>query len=72
MVPNLGAIIEAVQELYGPGLKQIGCPEFYKAYPEMIDKENPYLREYKILDFSSFFGEDGESTLEHVARFISP
>ena len=35
----------------------------------MIDRENPYLREYKILDFSLFSREDGQSTLEHVARF---
>ena len=36
----------------------------------MIDMENPYPREYMILDFSLFSGEDGQSTLEHVARFI--
>ena len=40
---------------------QIGCPKF---------KENPYLRGYRISDFSLFYGEDGQSTLEHVARFI--
>ena len=37
--------------------------------PEMIDKENPYPRGYRIPDFSLFFREDGQSTLEHVARF---
>ena len=35
----------------------------------MIDKENPYPRGYKILDFSLFSGEDGQSTLEYVAGF---
>ena len=35
----------------------------------MIDKENPYPRGYRILDFYLFSGEDGQSTMEHVARF---
>ena len=58
-----------VQELYWLGLRKIGRPEFYKSYPEMIDRENPYLRRYMIPDFSLFSREDGQSTLEHVARF---
>ena len=58
-----------MHELYGSGLMQIGRPEFYKPYPEMIDKENPYPRGYKIPDFSLFCGEYGQSTLEHIARF---
>ena len=69
LVPNLGAIREVVQELYGPGLRKIDHLEFYKPYPEMINSENPYLRGYRILDFSLFFGEYSQSTLEHVARF---
>ena len=35
----------------------------------MIDKENPYSKGYRIPYFSLFSGEDGQSTLEHVARF---
>ena len=31
--------------------------------------ENPYLRGYRILGFSLFSREDGQSTLEHVSRF---
>ena len=58
-----------MQELYRSGRRQIGRPEFYKPYLEIIDKENPYLRGYKIIDLSLFFGEDGQSTLEHVSRF---
>ena len=58
-----------MHELYGPGLKQIGCPEFYRPYPKMIDSENPYPRGYMILNFSLFSGEYGQSILEHVARF---
>ena len=67
-VPDLGAIREAVQELYGSSLKQSGCPKFYKPYLEMIDRENPYPRGYMIPYFSWFSGEDGQSTLEHVAK----
>ena len=33
LVPYLEAIREAVQELYGLGLRQIGHPKFYKPYP---------------------------------------
>ena len=69
VVLDLWAFREVVHELYGPGLRHIGCPEFYKPYPEMIDRENPYPRGYKIPDFSLFSREDGQSTLEQVARF---
>ena len=58
-----------MHELYGLSLRKISRPEFYKPYPEMIDSENPYPRGYRILDFSLLFGEDGQSTIEHVARF---
>ena len=69
VVPDLGAIREVVHELYESSLKQIRSLKFYKLYPEMIDRKNPYPRGYMILDFSLFFGEDGQSTLEYVARF---
>ena len=59
----------AMLELYGLGLRQIGRLGIYKPYPEMIDKENPYQRGYRISDLSLFSGEDGQSILEHVARF---
>ena len=69
VVPDLGAIREAIQELYGPGIKKIGRPDFYKPYPEMIDRENPYLMGYMIPNFSLFSEENDQSTLEHIARF---
>ena len=68
-VQDLGAIRDAVQGLYGPGLRQISYTEFYKPYLEMIDRDNLNPRGYKINDSSLFSGEDGQSTLEHVARF---
>ena len=73
IVPDFGAIREAIQELYGPDLRQIGT-EFNKPYPEMIDRENHTQGGgggggYKIPNFSLFSREDGQFTLEHVARF---
>ena len=63
------AIREEVHELYGLGLRQVGRPKFYTPYLEAIDRESPYPRGYRILEFSLFSGENGQSTLEHVARF---
>ena len=57
--PNLEAIREAIQELYGLGLRQVGRLAFYKPYPKAIDIENPYPRGYIIPKFSLFFGENG-------------
>ena len=58
-----------MQELNGLGIRKIGRLRFYKPYLKMIDRENPYPRGYMILDFSLFSREDGQSTLNHVARF---
>ncbi|XP_065877525.1 uncharacterized protein [Euphorbia lathyris] len=66
---NMEAVREVVQELYGPRLRQVGRPKFHKPYPHAIDMENPYPRGYRVPNFSLFSGEDGLSTLEHVARF---
>ena len=67
--PNLEAIKEAVNELYEPGLSQVDHTKFNKPDPQVIDRENPYPRGYKILEFSLFSREDRQSTLEHVTRF---
>ena len=48
---------------------QIGSSEFYKPCPKRIDRENLYPRGYRIPDLSLFSREDGQSILEHVARF---
>ena len=57
--PNLEAIREVIQEPYWLGLRQVGYPEFYNSYPEVIDRENPYPRGYRIPEFSLFSGENG-------------
>ena len=64
---DLEAIRDAIQELYGFGLRQIGRLESYKPYSKIIDRENSNPRGY--IDFSLFFGEDEQSTMEHVAKF---
>ena len=66
---DLKVIKDSIQELYKPDIRQIGRLEFYKSYLKTIDRENSYPRGYKVLEFSLFSGEDGQSTSEHVARF---
>ncbi|XP_075483579.1 uncharacterized protein LOC142523731 [Primulina tabacum] len=58
-----------IQELYGPEVMPINRPEFHKPYPDIVDRDNPYPREYHIPDFTLYSGEDGQSSVEHVARF---
>ncbi|KZV57405.1 hypothetical protein F511_35155 [Dorcoceras hygrometricum] len=65
---DLDLVRETVQELYGPALRLIGRPEFYKPYPEVIDHNNPYPRDYKISDFSLFTGEDSILTWQDMER----
>jgi hypothetical protein len=40
-----------------------------KAIPQHYD-QLPYPRGYKVLEFSKFSGEDGETTIEHLGQFI--
>jgi hypothetical protein len=42
---------------------------YQKPYPDCYDKL-PYLREYRVSEFSKFSGEDGKTTLELVGQFI--
>ena len=48
---------------------QIGWLEFYKPYLKVIDSDNPYIRKVHDHYFSLFSGEDGQSSLNHIARF---
>ena len=66
---DLDVVRDVVQELYGPGLRQVGRPEFHKPYPDVIDRDNPYPRGYRVPEFFLFSRENGQSTLEHIARF---
>jgi hypothetical protein len=42
---------------------------YQKSYPDYYD-QLPYLRGYRVSEFSKFSGEDGKTTLEHVGQFI--
>ncbi|XP_050217498.1 uncharacterized protein LOC126668336 [Mercurialis annua] len=47
-------------------------PSYMKPYPDWIDKLYPFPRGYKVPEFSLFSGEErGQSTIEHVARFLA-
>ena len=69
MEVDLDAVRDVVQELYGPGLHQVGRPEFHKSYPDVIDRDNPYPRGYRVPEFFLFSRKNGQSTLEHIACF---
>ena len=56
---DLDVVRDIVHEFYGPGLCQIGRPEFHKPYPDAIDRDNPYPRGYRIPKFSLFSRKDG-------------
>lgn len=41
-----------MQELYRPGLRQVGRPE--APYPDVIDREKPYPRGFRVPEFTLF------------------
>lgn len=47
-----------MQEMYRLGLRQVDCLEFYKTYPKVVDKENPYPSGYRIPKFLLFSYKD--------------
>ncbi|XP_073017837.1 uncharacterized protein [Primulina eburnea] len=53
----------------GSGVRPINRPEFHKLYPDVVDRDNPYPKGYRIPDFKLYSGEDGQSSVEHVAKF---
>ena len=61
---------EMIQELLGSSFHSNQRLKFLKPYLEYIDWE-PFPRDVRIPDFTLFSKEDGQSTLEHVVRFIS-
>ncbi|GKV04390.1 hypothetical protein SLEP1_g16548 [Rubroshorea leprosula] len=62
-------LIDLVQETYGPALRPLVRPAYRKPYPDIIDYENPFPRGFKVPEFTLFFGEVGQSTIEHIGRF---
>lgn len=63
-------IINIVQEIYGPMARGVQTPVYRKPYPEYIDRiELP--RGIKLPVFSLFSGDGSQSTVEHIARYVS-
>jgi hypothetical protein len=57
-----------LRESFGIEPKGRGCV-YQKPYPNYYG-ELPYHRGYRVLEFSTFSGEDGKITLEHDGQFI--
>ena len=43
---------------------------YRKSYPDLVDKIH-LSRGYKTPNFSTFFGEDEKSTMEHISHFTA-
>ena len=74
--PPLGADVNKGQQIPQPFMQQPPLPDLeaiweavHKPCLEIIDSESPYPMGYIIPDFSLFSREDGQSNLEHVAKF---
>lgn len=44
---------------------------YKKPYLEWVDRMMPLSRGFKTLDYSTFSGEDGKSTIEHIDKFTA-
>ncbi|XP_051144010.1 uncharacterized protein LOC127260339 [Andrographis paniculata] len=56
---------------FGMNPQNVNRPAYQRPFPERIINEHPLPRNYRPLDFHSFSGEDGASTIEHVGRFTA-
>ena len=63
-------INEAIRHHFGVQLRPLDKPIYRKSYPDWVD-EIPLPRGYKTPDLSTFSGEDGKSTMEHVRCFMA-
>ena len=68
---DLEVIAETMRKYFGIHLKPMEGPRYRKPYPEWVDKMVHFHKGYKMLDFTTFSGENGKSTLEHVAQFMN-
>lgn len=46
-------------------------PMYRHPYLKWVDKLVPLHKCYKTLDFTTFFGEDGKSTMGHIGNFTA-
>jgi hypothetical protein len=57
-----------LHDSFGIEPKGRGCV-YQKPYRDYYD-QLPYLRDYRVPEFSKFSGEDGKTILQHVDQFI--
>ena len=65
--PNM--IIEAMRRHFGVHMRPLERSVYKKPYPEWVDKVQ-FPRGFRTSDFTTFSGEDAESTMEHISWFI--
>lgn len=66
---DLELIVETMRKYFNTQLQPMERPMYKKPYLEQ--GMMPLLKGYKTPNFSSFFGEDGKSTMEHIGRFTT-
>ena len=64
-------IAEVVRKHFGTQLKPIKRPVYRKRYPGWINKIMPLLKGYKVLDFTTFLGDDDKSTMKYIGEFTT-
>lgn len=63
-------MIGLIQEVCGPRTRRVQPQKYRKPYPEWIDRTFQIPREFKILDFTLFYGDGRQPSMEHIARFL--
>ena len=58
-----------IEQTYGPTLQFAARHAFRKSYPDKVEREYERPRNYKVPDFSTFFGDDEKTAYEHISRF---
>ena len=66
---NINNMVENVLNRHGFNVGYANQPYFISAFPDVV-QQTELPRGMKIPKFSKFAGEAGESTVEHVARYL--
>ena len=63
-------IAKTIRQYFDVQFRLLDRLVYSKSYPDLVDRI-PLSRGYKTLDFSTFSGEDGKSTMEYVSYFMA-
>jgi hypothetical protein len=58
-----------IEQTYCPNLQRAARLAFRRPYSDRVEREFERPRNYKVLDFSTFFGDDEKTAYEHISRF---